>query len=148
MADRIYVTKKVYDKLIPEIDRTNFLGLGKPVERLALFMFAASIGIAEGKRTPLESRSDLVLEAVINKDHHSKSEMFAVLINQAIKDQEEDRISDKDYAYVIIQEYANTGFNMIESWMKDMDQEMVMLNLLVKLDQMHKEISEQQKGVF
>lgn len=120
--DRINISKRARD-LIAHIDKTHYFGLHDSVtSRSELFSFAMAIGV-ETVPTKLENvySGGLVLEKSI--ESKTKALMYALFINNLDSDNL-DKITQKDAVYTMAQEYANTGFEIIEDYMtkkKDID---------------------------
>ena len=130
--DRINVTKKTRE-LVNRIDESKFFCLHDSiVSRSELFAFAMAIG-ADTVPTKLENLypGGLVLEKSI--DSRTISLMYALFIGN-LSGGDIDEISKKDAVYSMAQEYANTGFEVIEDYMdrkKDID---LLWDLLEELD--------------
>lgn len=137
MADRLYIDKRINETLIPKIDETHFLGLNVPdSDRLELFLFAMALGVKQGVRTPLGTKHGFILEPSIKSVDGAMSYLFSLLVDELKKINEEDKIDDKDYAFKVAEEYANTGFRIIDELMnKEMDEESQKYGLLEELDE-------------
>lgn len=117
MADRLSIDKKINDSVVPVIDETKFLGLDKfNISRIDLFMFAMAIGLKERKKTPLSASHGFILESYISGNDFAK--MYTLLVDELRRTNEEEKIGDKDAAFRIAQEYANTGFQVIRGWVE------------------------------
>jgi len=73
----------------------------------------------------------LVLEKSI--DSHTKALMYALFINN-LKNLDIDEISKKDAVYHMAQEFANTGFEVIEDYMSKKKDKDLLWYLLDELD--------------
>lgn len=146
MADRFSVTNSVNNKVIAKIDSSHFLSLDNDsCDRTDLFMFALALGLEEKKRTPLDSTHGLILESTFGRSHIAMSEVYALMIDSLIGTEEEDHMDDKDLAYTIAQEYANTGFGIIAEWLTDTsedNEEIIIHELISKMSKKFKEIAE------
>ncbi len=120
MADRLSIDKKYEERVVGKVDEIRFLGLDSQTsERIDLFMFALGLGIREGKRTPLKGKKGFILEGVLNKREDAYSLIYSLFIEELRKENQEDKLDDKDYAYTIAEEYANTGFQIMASWFEN-----------------------------
>jgi len=136
MTDRLSIDNRVNDKVIPMIDEMKFLGLDKSnSERIELFIFAMALGVKEKKRTPLKSQHGFILEKSIRSMDGAMSNIVSLLVDEVRKSKEEDHIDDKDYAFRVAEEYANTGFSIIESWLTSKkDEETMQYSLIEEMD--------------
>lgn len=140
MADRLSIEKRINEEIVPIIDNTQFLGLDKGnTDRIGLFLFAMALGIKEGKRTPLRVHDGLILESSIKSVDGAFSYIFSVLVDELRKINEEDKIDNKQLAFQIAEEYANTGFLTIEKWLSkinnDDDIEALRFSLIEEMDE-------------
>lgn len=137
MADRLYIDKNISEEVIPKIDDSKLLGLDNSnSERIELFLFAMSLGIKEGRRTPLKVKHGFILETSIKSVDGALSYIFSLLVDELRKINEEDKIDDKDYAFKIAEEYANTGFQIIAKWLSSkIDEENLRYSLLEDIDE-------------
>ena len=118
MIDRLSIDKSVNENLIPKIDQTKFLGLDNSnAGRIELFMFALALGVKKGYRTPLAAKHGFILESAIGSDYLSMIDSLHV--NEVRKTNEDELIGDKESAFSIAQEYANTGFQEISAWITE-----------------------------
>ena len=63
MADRLQIDKRVFETIIPKIDKSRILRLDLPTsktERIDLFLFAAAVGIHKGYRTSLSAKHGFI----------------------------------------------------------------------------------------
>lgn len=136
MVDRLSIDKSVNEKIIPKIDESGILGLDKSTsDRIELFMFAMALGIHENKRTPLQTKHGFILETSIKAFEGAMSSIYSLLVDELRKTNEEDHIDDKDRAFKIAEEYANTGFNIINAWMNSAkDDETLQFTLIEQMD--------------
>lgn len=138
MADRLSIDKKINDSVIPVIDKSRLLGLDKSsIDRIELFLFAMSIGVKEGHRTPLTASHGFILESSILSNDGAMSEIYSLLVHEMRRRNEEEKIGDKDEAFNVAQEYANTGFQTISDWLTDIkkkDADSIMWDLIDELD--------------
>lgn len=138
--DRIYVSKDV-DALIDIIDSKKYLDLDKSTTtRMELFLFAMSLGIDTKTPTTLSSISQggLALEqAIKNQD---KALMHAYYIHNLPQEETIDSAADKDKVYPMAQEYANTGFQILEQYMQTKPSETIFWELVKELDEQYEQL--------
>lgn len=150
MADRLSIDKRINDAIIPEIDKTKLLGLDKSnVDRIELFLFAMAIGVKQGLRTPLLASHGFILESSILSNDIAMSEIYSVMVREMRKRNEEEKIGDKDEAFLVAQEYANTGFQVISEWLSNLkkkDSEAIMWDLLEEMDTKYEDCFPTVKG--
>lgn len=132
MLDRISVSKKVEEKIIPIIDSNKLLGLDKSTsERIDLFLFALALGLEKGMKKGLEQKISLIRAESVKP--FPMSMIFSVLVDDLIKRNEIGKIGDQDEAFVVAQEYANAGFEEIQN-MLEKDEDTLMWKMLNTLD--------------
>lgn len=140
MADRISIDKQVNEEIIPLIEKTKFFQLDNShATRTDLFLFAMALGINVQKRTPLKSLHGFILDSAIENNADAMSMLHSLLVYELRKTNEEEKIGNKDEAYLVAQEYANTGFQIIGEWLKNIkskDEQAVLWELISTLDQM------------
>lgn len=130
---RLSVTKKVDEKIIPNIDSNKFLGLDKPTsERIDLFLFAMAMGIEKGEKKGLEQKIGIIRNPSVNPS--AMSMIFSVLVDDLIKRNEIEKIGDQDEAFIVAQEYSNTGFEEIQK-MINMDEDTLLWKMINILDE-------------
>lgn len=138
MIDRLSIEKKYKDDVIARIDERKFLGLdNETVPHIEMFMFAAAIGIHMGIRTPLNAKLGFIQATAIRPEQMSS--IFSLLVDEMRKVNTEDKISDTESAFTIIQEYANTGLAEIGKWMKETTDNEKMWDLISEMDDMYEE---------
>ncbi|WP_419077445.1 hypothetical protein [Phascolarctobacterium faecium] len=133
IPDRINTTKKVRE-LIQRIDDDKYFELqDNSITRSELFLFAMAIG-SETSPTELKNINSggLVLEKSI--DDKTKALMYALFIDKKINDDNLDLITNKSEVYKLAQEYANTGFENIESYMENNKDIELVWELIKELD--------------
>lgn len=131
--DRISISKRARESVV-KIDETQFLGLQDSItSRSELFSFAMAIGVETGIPTKLENvyPGGLILEKSI--DSCTKALMYALFIGQ-LDTGDLDKITKKDAVYSLAQEYANTGFEILEDYMRKKKDFTLIWELLEELD--------------
>lgn len=144
MADRLSVDRQYVEELIKEkIDKVDMLCLKSNGERTDIFMLAFALGVNAGIRTKSKSKEGLVLESAAKGKDSVMSYIYSVAIDELRKTDEEDRIRDTDLVYGIAEEYANTGFGIIEKLVPDFskyNEEELVFQLIEMLDEKMEEI--------
>ena len=136
MADRLSIDKKYKDGVIAGIDDRKFLGLdNETVQHIEMFMFAAAVGIHNGVRTSLSSKLGFIQASAVRPEQMSL--IFSVMVDEMRKVNTEDKISDQDIAFTIIQEYANTGLKEIGKWMSETKDNDKLWDLIADMDDMY-----------
>ena len=143
MIDRLSIEKNAKETIVAKIDERKFLGLDNDtVEHIELFMFAAAIGIHMGVRTPLSSKLGFIQATAVRPEQMSA--IFSVMVDEMRKANTEDKINDRDIAFSIIQEYANTGMIEIGKWMAETRVNDKLWDLISDMDDMYEEFFESQ----
>jgi hypothetical protein len=133
MPNRIFVSKKVDEKIIPNIDNSKLLGLDKYTsERTDLIMFAMALGLEKGMKKELEQKVGLILPTSVKP--FPMSMIFSVLVDDLIKRNEIEKIGDQDEAFIVAQQYANVGFEEIQNLLEK-DEDLLMWEMLNVLDE-------------
>lgn len=131
-TDRINISKNAKE-IVSKIDEKKYFGLqDTAVSRSELFLLAMAIGV-DTVPTKLENiyPGGLILDKSI--DGCTRALMYALFISR-LNGAELDEITKKNDVYVLAQEYANTGFEVLEDYMnKKKDVELVW-ELLDELD--------------
>ncbi len=142
---RLHIESKVFGKIIQEIDDTNILRLSNSdCSRMSLMLFAAAVGKVNGGMTPLKNKKDFVRGEYVKDE--AASQIRSIAIDQRNNGQTINDLVEDDAAIDIFEQYANTGFNIIEDWIKELDGskdeqalETVVFNRLYDLDEIYKE---------
>lgn len=136
--DRIFVTKQA-QQIKNKIDEKKFLGLDNNMtDRIQLFLFAMALGINTGCPTKLENQDSFVLDQSI-KMHH-RALMYALYIGK-IKDKNNlDECVNLESVYDLAQRYANTGFSVIEDYLKTKQDSVLQWELIKEMDEEYKAI--------
>ncbi len=130
--DRINISKRARE-IVDKIDKAKYFGLqDSAVSRSELFSFAMAVGV-DTVPTKLENiySGGLVLEKSI--DSRTKALMYALFINR-LGDGDLDEMTKKDQVYSLAQEYANTGFEIMEDYMGRKKDSELIWELLEDLD--------------
>lgn len=139
MADRLSADRQYVDGLIKEkIDKVDMLNLKTNGERADIFMIALALGVDKGYRTKSKSKEGLILESAAKGKDLCMSFIYSVAVEELRKTNEENKISENDVVYTIAEEFANTGFAVIEElvpdWNKYNEEELV-FQLIEMLDE-------------
>lgn len=138
MIDRLSIEKKFKEEVVAKIDERKFLGLDNDtIQHSEMFMFAAAIGIHKGIRTPLNAKLGFIQATSFRPEEMSA--IFSLMVDEMRKTNTEEKISDIETAYNIIQEYANTGFIEISKWMKETKDNDKIWDLISEMDDMYDE---------
>jgi len=141
IPDRLNYSTKA-KQLIERIDEENYLGLGnKGITRSELFLFAMSLGIESKSQTEVKNpyAGGLILEKSI--DSKTRSLMYSQFILSLIDPENElDIISDKAQVYKMAEQYANTGFEIIDDYMDNNKPEDLVWDLFLELDEQYEKM--------
>ncbi len=132
--DRLSVSKEAI-KLIDVIDEKKYLNLDKTsVSRTELFLFAMALGIESQAATSIESSSQVGLILDQSIKNIDISLIYALFLNSHISDGNLDDALNKEHVYSVAQQYANTGFQIINDYMKIKSAEKLSWELIKELD--------------
>lgn len=127
--DRIFVSKHA-SEIIDKIDRKNYFGLSKSViTRPELFLFAMALGY-ETLPTKLENTVGLFLDKDTERLGTLKSLMYALFIKDLKNQDQLDEIDNTNKVYDLCQQYANTGFEILEDYLKNKTEDALTMNLI------------------
>lgn len=138
MADRLNCSNKA-KQVIDKIDKDNFMKLStNHTSRSLLFAFAMSLGVETKTRTKLENlySGGLILEKSI------EPKLQALIYSQYISllkdpDNELDLISNNNSVFKVAEEYANTGFEIIESYYNSKKPDVLLWELITELNEQY-----------
>lgn len=137
--DRINITRKA-KAIVDTIDSEEYFKLGsKSTTRSELFVFAAALGIDTMMPTELKNihGGGLILESSI--DSKTKALIYACFIGGLDNTDMLDDITNKSDVYNNIQEYANTGFEILEDYIQNKKDVDLIWDLLTELDAYYNE---------
>ncbi len=136
--DRLYVSTKAKE-LVDSLDEREYFGLGKStINRAELFLFAMALGVESGMATQVMNpySGGFILDKSI--DSKTRSIMYAqCLFALTDPDNDLDSITDKGRVYKAAEQYANTGFEIIEDYVKTKKTTELVLNLFLELDEQY-----------
>lgn len=138
--DRLYNSTEA-NKIIAEIDNNNLLGLNKSnVTRAKLFMFAMSLGIETNIVTPLKNIYQGGFIRSESIDPQANALLHAFYLSTFSNPYEEiDMITNKQNAFKLAEEYANTGFKIMEDYLTQ-NEEHLILSLLEEIQEGYEKI--------
>jgi len=137
--DRLNITKKAKN-IVEKIDQHNFFKLdNNSISRSELFTLAMALGITTVP-TKLENINPggFVLESSIESS--TKALMAALFIGKLPNLDMLDSLTNKDYVYNLAQEYANTGFEILDDYIENKKDTDLILDLLLELDDQYKKL--------
>jgi len=136
------ISVKNKNGVLKQIDSENYLGLAD-CTRLELYSFMVALGFNRGYGSDFDGAKDsLVREEYVknNNIYHA----FSALYFCENKDNIED-IANTDKTFNTSDRYANTGFNVMEDYMKSYGQAGLTLKLMADMDIMYQKIMEDLK---
>lgn len=136
--DRINITKRAKN-VVDKIDQSKYLSLEFPsTTRSELFILAMAIGI-DTVPAKLENINPggFILESSI--DSTTRALMYAYFISRLPNVGMLDNVTDKEYVYNTAQEYANTGFEIIDDYINNKKDNELIWDLLAELDNQYRE---------
>lgn len=136
--DRLNYTVKA-NKLIERIDADDYLGLGKNhITRSELFLFAMALGVECNTETSLTNiySGGLVLDKSI--DSKTRAAIYAQFISKLTDPSKNvDEVTDKTQVYKMAEQYANTGFEILDEYMNTKKPFDAALDMFVELDEQY-----------
>lgn len=119
----VSIDKRINDVVVSRLDECDYLHLGKSgCTRADLMLYAMALGVDSKISVPLKKPLD---------GGFARTESFSPKVSALIEAlhfsevgyDNPDGLRDKNAAYKIAEEYANSGFNFIESDLDNMDSE-------------------------
>jgi hypothetical protein len=144
MKATVNVSREHIDGIINELDRSNYFLLGNPeTSRAELFNFALALGLKEGFPTPLSTSIGFFRTSYVeNIIYQYKSVYFDKQLSEHPSDIDE--ITDTDKALCLVEQYANTGFNVLKRlWNEFGDDSHLMIKLLNEMDRDYSSLFEE-----
>lgn len=136
--DRINITKKA-KSIVEKIDSNKYLGLEFPsTTRSELFALAMALGV-DTVPTKLENINPggFILDSSI--DSRLKALMYAYFIGRLPNSDMLDDATNKEHVYNTAQEYANTGFEIVDDYINNKKDSDLIWDLLEELDNQYRE---------
>ena len=144
MKSTINVTIEHLDGIIKELDNSKYYLLNLSNESAArtdLFNFALALGLKDGEPTPLVSSKGLIRTSNENVKPYFfmyKSIYFDKVLSK--DDSKIDEITDIDAALNLVEQYANTGFDILGRLKKEFPKDdLFMKKILTQIEEMNKE---------
>lgn len=138
VPDRINITQSA-KKTIEKIDESNYLGLGKQsISRSELFLFAMALGV-DTSPTKLDNVNGLILEKSFGGQMQAL--LYALFIDKKTNEGTLDLITDKELVYNLAQEYANTGFDILDDYIQKKKDEDLIWDLIDELDKQYNDLN-------
>jgi hypothetical protein len=139
--DRLYVSTKAKE-LADRLDTNDYFGLGKAsINRSELFLFAMALGVETGLDTQIINpySGGLILDKSI--DNKTRSLMHAeFLFSFSDPNKELDRITDKGGVYKMAEQFANTGFQILEDYIEKKKATDLVYDLFLELDERYNKL--------
>ena len=117
MKSTINVTIEHLDGIIKELDNSKYYLLNlsnESASRTDLFNFALALGLKDGEPTPLVSSKGLIRTS--NEDVKPYFFMYKSIYFDKVLSKDDskiDEITDIDAALNLVEQYANTGFDIL-----------------------------------
>ncbi len=135
--DRLSVSKEAIN-LIDVIDKKRYLDLDKyTITRTELFLFAMALGIETKAATSIEGASQVGLILEQSMKNIDKSLIYALFLHSHTSDGNLDDALNKDNVYSVAQQYANTGFQIIDDFINTKSAEKLSWELIKELDEQY-----------
>jgi len=136
--DRIIITKKA-KTVVDTIDKNKYLSLDSPsTTRSELFIFAVALGI-DTVPTKLENIYPGGFIRKSSIDDMTKALIYAFFISRLPNVDMLDTIDNKERVYSTAQEYANTGFEILDDYISNKKDYELIWDLLEELDTQYNE---------
>lgn len=138
MADRLSADKEYVSLARDKITAKNILGF-KNGDNTDIYMLAFALGVDAGYKTTSKHKEGFILESVAKgfDKYPAMSFIYSVALQELIKENRENEITDTDVVFGIAEGYANTGFKIISEMIPDFskyDEETFVYKLIEKLD--------------
>ena len=130
---RLFISESDREKILTEIDKNNFMNLGKE-NRIDLYVFALALAL----NTPTELEKQ---DALVKSEHIKKYDIFLYSAYLNPLDLEKnpeliEEIMDKKTVFGYCDKCVNTGLAMLKSKMLS-DQKQYALELIKEMDEMY-----------
>ena len=144
MKSTINVTIEHLDGIIKELDNSKYYLLNlsnESASRTDLFNFALALGLKDGEPTPLVSSKGLIRTS--NEDVKPYFFMYKSIYFDKVLSKDDskiDEITDIDAALNLVEQYANTGFDILGRLKKEFTKDdLFMKKILTQIEEMNKE---------
>lgn len=128
--------------LIPKLDNSDFFRLSNNnCYRKDLFNFGLALGYKRGYPTKLDKRESFIRAEGLDNDKFLYNSVF---FKEKIDGNPEkiDKITDNTLIFDTIENYVNTGLDIIAEYMRDMTEENMMFKLIQEIDEAYKDFHE------
>ena len=144
MKSTINVTIEHLDGIIKELDNSKYYLLNlsnESASRTDLFNFALALGLKDGEPTPLVSSKGLIRTS--NEDVKPYFFMYKSIYFDKVLSKDDskiDEITDIDAALNLVEQYANTGFDILGRLKQEFPKDdLFMKKILTQIEEMNKE---------
>lgn len=121
-------------KIVDKIDKNKFLDLNDvSMSRMDLFIFAMALGIESNIESNVKSKESFVRSEYVKIKHDAL--LYSIYIYQLQDKEQLDSIINRDKIFELAQNYANTGFDLIDDMMKNKAESIIELELIKELDE-------------
>ena len=115
----------------------DFLYLHSSGERADYFLLAMALGVEKGVRTPLGPKEGFILEQSARNKDLFFSFVQSVALQELVSQGREKEITNTDLVFQIAEEYANTGFAILQEQLSDLknyNEETFVYSMIGRLD--------------
>lgn len=140
------IASKHKSGVLKDIDRQGYFNLNE-CTRLDLYTFAAALGYRSGYATDIDGGKESLVREEYTKDttiRHTFSAVFFAENEATIKTSIEE-LTNTEKVFALMDKYANTGFGVLADYMKEYDDNALMLKLLAEMDRKYSEYQEERK---
>jgi hypothetical protein len=142
MKSTINVSKEYIDGIIRELDSSRYFLLGPSNEnatRAELFHFALALGLKNGNPSKLKGSIGLIRTSYIDTYSYLYKSIYYDKVLSTDESQI-DQITDIDAAIDLVEQYANTGFDVLTKLKAEFpDDTLFMKKILSLIDEMQKD---------
>ncbi len=146
------IAKKYDEGFIEDIERTKYFQLHKnATQHSDLYTFVIAIAEMEGKSPKPIQEVGSVKSFVRTETLTNCEPLFSCLyFDKVLKDNLEkiDDICNRDEIYNFVEQYANTGFGILENWTENIDEETLFYKLIGYMDKKYDEIIDEVKSLI
>ena len=147
MADRLYIDRQYQEGIVKGyMDVVDTLMIKSKGDRIDGFMLAFALGVREGYRTPSRSSLGVINETAAKGRDYALPFIYSVALRDFRKEGKDNLINDKKEVFKIAEEYANTGFKILEERMlpaspDHYDEDTFEMELIQMMDEKYEEIT-------
>lgn len=134
-ADRLNVSEVSW-RIITDISNDNYFGLNE-IQRSELFSFAMALAV-DSVPTQLKNKHQggLVLDRSI--DSNTKANIYGLFISHLEDKENLEPITQLSNVFKLAEEYANTGFQILDDYKQKKSDVDLIPDLIVELDKLYK----------